>query len=57
MALGSEPDILPALRQAFERGAKIAFPIVDGNAIRVGVVTSLSDENSQRMDANRRGHD
>jgi 5-formyltetrahydrofolate cyclo-ligase len=44
MALGSEPDILPALRQAFDRGAKIAFPIVDGNAIRVGVVTSLSDE-------------
>ena len=44
MALGSEPDVLPALRQAFARGAKIAFPIVDGDTIRVGAVASLSDE-------------
>lgn len=44
MALPSEPDVLPALRQAFERGAKIAFPIVDGDTIQVGAVASLSDE-------------
>ena len=44
MALPSEPDVLPALRQAFARGAKIAFPIVDGDTIQVGAVASLSDE-------------
>ncbi|MSR34368.1 MAG: 5-formyltetrahydrofolate cyclo-ligase [Phycisphaerales bacterium] len=44
MALGSEPDVLPALRQAFARGAQIAFPIVDGDTIQVGVVASMNDE-------------
>ena len=44
MALPSEPNVLPALRQAFARGAKIAFPIVDGDTIQVGAVASLSDE-------------
>jgi len=44
MALPSEPNVLPALHQAFARGAKIAFPIVDGDTIQVGAVASLSDE-------------
>ncbi len=44
MALPSEPDILPALRLAFERGVQIAFPIVDGETIQIGAVASLSDE-------------
>ena len=44
MALPSEPNVLPALRQAFARGAQIAFPIVDGDTIQVGTVASLSDE-------------
>ena len=43
MALPSEPNVLPALRQAFARGAQIAFPIVDGDTIQVGAVASLSD--------------
>lgn len=44
MAMGSEPDVMPALREAFARGAKIAFPIVDGESIQPGAVASMSDE-------------
>ncbi len=44
VALASEPDVMPALRRAFERGATIAFPIVDGDALRIGAVSSLHNE-------------